>query len=777
MLQRTLFALMFVICGGSIAVAGQAPIVIAGRVTDTTAAAVSGAVVILADQTAPTQSRAVTDDDGVYRVTAPSPGRYRLIVSATNFATIVRDVVVADTALSVDVTLPLALSAQVVVTGARTFRNPADLTTAELGLVGVARAASEGAATAADLARRPLLRPGELLEAVPGLVISQHSGDGKANQYYLRGFNLDHGTDFATTIAGVPVNLPTHAHGHGYSDVSFLVPELVTGVQYRKGPYFAESGDFSAAGGATVSYANRLDRPFATISTGEDGWRRVLAAASPRVGGGHLLAGVELARHDGPWTRPDEFQRLNAVGRYTRGTAQNAVSLTAQSYTGKWFGTDQVPRRAIESGRIGRFDTLDDTGGGTTARHSVALELQRTTAASLTRATAFALRYRLNLFSNFTYTLDDADAGDQFEQADRRWVGGARVSHRRLLQWGGRDVEALAGAELRHDAIGLVGLYRTAARQRLSTVREDAVRQTSAGGFGQIDVEWQPWLRSTAGLRVDAYRFDVTASDAVNSGHESAALVSPKGGVALGPWKRTELYVNAGAGFHSNDARGTTITRDPITGGDASRVTPLVRATGAEVGVRTTALPGAHMTLAVWRLDLASELIFVGDAGTTEPGRSSTRTGLEWSAYVRLTPWLTADADVAWSHARFDGDDPAGSHIPGSLQTVVSGGVALDSWRRFSASARLRYFGPRPLIEDGGVRSAATALVNIDAGYALSSRTRLFVDVFNVFDRAASDIDYFYTSRLPGEAPEGVDDIHTHPAAPRTFRVGLTFAF
>jgi hypothetical protein len=607
--------------------------------------------------------------------------------SAPNFATIRRaDIRVGTAAVTIDVTLPVALNAQVVVTGARTFRNPADLAHPEYGLVGVASAASEGAVTAAQIARRPVMRAGEVLEAVPGVIISQHSGEGKANQYYLRGFNLDHGTDFATTIAGVPVNLPTHAHGHGYSDVSFLIPELVSGMQFRKGPYFADTGDFSAAGAVNVAYANALDQPFANVSFGQDGWGRIAAGVSPKVGAGRLLVGIELGQNDGPWVRPDDYRKTNAIVRYSRGTARNAFSVTAQSYRGEWNATDQVPQRAIESGLIDRFGTLDDTNGGDTARDSVAAEFQRTTASSLTRATAYAFRYRLDLFSNFTYVLDNPDDGDQFEQADRRWVGGARVSHRRLARWGSRPVESIVGAELRHDDIGLVGLYKTAGRRRLSTVREDAVNETSFGVFGQSDIEWAPWIRTTVGLRVDGYQFDVTASDPLNSGHEAASLVSPKAGVVLGPWRRTELYFNSGRGFHSNDARGATITRDPTTGDQAFRVTPLVRATGTEVGLRSIALPRTHVTFSAWWLGLASELLFVGDAGTTEPGRPSRRAGIEASAYVNITPWLVADADIAWSHARFADDDPAGPHIPGSLQTVVAAGLSIDTWRRLSGS-------------------------------------------------------------------------------------------
>jgi outer membrane receptor protein involved in Fe transport len=279
------------------------------------------------------------------------------------------------------------------------------------------------------------------------------------------------------------------------------------------------------------------------------------------------------------------------------------------------------------------------------------------------------------------------------------------------------------------------------------------------------------------GLRADGYRFDVDAGEPLNSGIERAGLVSPKGGVILGPWSGTELYANAGLGFHSNDARGATITIDPKTGEPADRVTPLARARGAEVGLRTVAIPRLQTSVALWTLSLDSELVFVGDAGTTEAGRPSRRYGVEWAAYYSPRPWLTFDGDAAVSRARFTDDDPAGPHIPGAVETVVSAGATVDSVGNLFGSVRWRFFGPRPLLEDDSVRSKATSLVNLQAGYRFSRSVRLAVDVFNLFDAAHSDIDYFYPSRLPGEPAGGIDDIHVHPTLPRTARLNLIVGF
>jgi outer membrane receptor protein involved in Fe transport len=338
-------------------------------------------------------------------------------------------------------------------------------------------------------------------------------------------------------------------------------------------------------------------------------------------------------------------------------------------------------------------------------------------------------------------------------------------------------VQNSVGVQLRNDDISRVGLYRTVAKRRLGTVRQDAVLQTSLGAFGQNETEWTPWLRTLAGVRSDGYRFGVTAGEAANSGTKYATRVSPRAGVVLGPWKGTELYANIGRGFHSNDARGTTIAVEPLTGGPAEKVTPLARATGAEVGLRTVRLKGLQSTVALWTLGLESELLFVGDAGTTQAGRPSRRYGVEWANYYAPRPWLIVDGDLSVSRGRFTDSDPSGDRIPGAVETVATAGVAVDSLRQVFGSVRWRYFGPRPLLEVGSVRSAPTSLVNFEAGYRMSRSVRLALDVFNLLDARHSDVDSFYASRLPGEPIGGVDDVHFHATLPRTARLHLIVGF
>jgi outer membrane receptor protein involved in Fe transport len=333
------------------------------------------------------------------------------------------------------------------------------------------------------------------------------------------------------------------------------------------------------------------------------------------------------------------------------------------------------------------------------------------------------------------------------------------------------------GLQVRRDWIDPVGLYRTSAGRRFATTREDVVGQTMTGLFGQTEIEWSRMLRTTVGLRADFYQFDVTSHLPENSGSGSAALASPKFGAVIGPWSGTEFYVNAGMGFHSNDARGAVIRVDPVSGEPVDRVTPLVRATGAELGLRSVALRGLQSTVAWWYLHIDSELLFVGDAGTTDAGRPSKRFGIEWTNYWRPRRWLTADADVSFSRARFDDAAPEGNYIPGALARVIAAGLSVEPPRGAFGSVRVRHFGPRPLIEDASVNSKPTTLWNAEGGYRLTSRARLVIEVYNIFNAEVSDIDYFYTSRLPGEPVGGIDDIHTHPALPRSYRVALQLTF
>ena len=640
--------------------------------------------------------------------------------------------------------------------------------------VGSTDAASQGVINRELLKSRPALRPGEVLEFVPGLIVTQHSGDGKANQYFLRGFNLDHGTDFATRVNGMPVNMPTHGHGQGYTDLNFLMPELVQRIEYRKGPYFASNGDFASAGSADIVYLKKIDEPFAQLTLGSGNFRRGVAGQSLEVAPDTTLLGaLEVQRTDGPWTVPEHLKKDNAVFMLSGGSAARGWSGSLMAYRARWTATDQVPQRLIDSGAIGRFDSLDPSTGGDTRRASLSGEWHDSGAFGRSMVSAFAIDYQLDLNSNFTYALERPADGDQFKQHDQRSVFGIDASQTFEHKLGGLDVRSELGASLRHDRIR-VGLFDSVARRITATTRDDKVRETLVCVYGQSAVDLLPGtLRAVAGLRLDRVSNRVDALTlAANGGSASDTQVSPKLSLIDGPFSKTEFFFNAGRGLHSNDARGTTATIDPKTGDPVDRVPPLVASRGWELGARTEAIKGLQSSLALWKLDFDSELVYIGDAGATEASGASTRKGIEWNNRYIPVPWLLFDADLAWTHARFRNGD----RIPNAIDRVASVAATVRDLGAWSASLQLRYLGPGALVEDNSVRSFSSLTTNLRVGYKFSPKVEATLDVFNLFDRKLSDIQYFYESQLPGEAGP-VADRHLHPAEPRAARLTLQVRF
>ena len=642
--------------------------------------------------------------------------------------------------------------------------------------IGTSDAASQGVVNASLIANRPALRVGELLEFVPGMIVSQHSGDGKANQYFLRGFNLDHGTDFASFVDGMPVNMRSHAHGQGYSDLNFLIPELVQRIEYKKGTYFANEGDFASAGAAHIRLADKLDSGIASLSLGKNAYQRAVLADSITAMNGQLLYGLELNHNDGPWDKPEKVRKTIGTLRYSEGNQKQGYNVTAMAYKNSWNSTDQIPLRAVQSGQIGRFGAVDPSDGGNTSRYSLSYAMHQRNQNSLFEMDAYAVQSSLDLFSNFTYFLTNPDDGDQFNQSEHRRMLGVNISQAWFNTVAGLEMRNKIGVQYRYDKLSPVGIYNTIARKPTSTIREDLVKEASAGFYAENSTQWLPKFRSIAGLRYDAYDFNVVSSIDGNSGKAKDNIVSPKLSLIFGPWGKTEFFLNAGNGFHSNDARGTTQTRLP-DGGESTPVTPLVKTQGSEIGMRSELIPGLQSSVSLWRLNIASELLFIGDAGETEASRASRRSGIEWNNHFIAAPWLLFDLDLAASRARYTQNDVAGNYIPGSIDKVASFGVTVSDLGRWYGGLEFRYFGPRPLIEDNSVRSSSTALAYGRIGYKISNKTKLTLDVFNLFNRQASDIDYYYPSRLKGEPEDGIDDIHFHPVEPRSVRLTLSHQF
>jgi hypothetical protein len=637
-------------------------------------------------------------------------------------------------------------------------------------LAGEARSASEGVVGQMDLAIRPLLRPGDVLEAVPGLVVTQHSGSGKSNQMFLRGFNLDHGTDFSTAIDGMPINLRSHGHGQGYTDINFLIPETVARINFVKGPYHAELGDFSSAGGAEIETADVLNNQLAW-TLGENGFHRGLAMGSFANGSTRLSGAVEVQRYDGAWTDVDEdVKKVSGLLKLGGGDDAIGWQTTVMHYDNEWHAADQIPERAVTAGVISPLGSIDTSLGGDTRRSSVSGEYQRSRGDHTTRWTAYLVDYEMNLYSNFTYQLDDPVRGDQFQQVDERHILGGSYHH----HWNpSGTLQHRWGIAVQHDDIDTVGLHRTQARERTGTVREDTVEETSLGAHYEAIWSLGPRWRAVLGARADHFRFDVNAEDPRNSGTEQDTLISPKASLIYRKSAATEWYASAGRGFHSNDARGVTQQVDPVTGEAVSSVDPLASSSGAELGVKTQWQQRWNLAAALWHLELDSELLFVGDAGTTEATRPSERWGLELNNFWMIDEVWSLEADIAWTDARFSDDAIEGRHIPGALETVASATLSAQTPGGWFGALRVRYVDGAPLIEDGSVTAHSASLAHLSLGWT-GQRYALRADMLNLFDSDDRDIEYFYASRLEGEPLEGVEDRHFHRFEPRQVRLTLT---
>lgn len=639
-------------------------------------------------------------------------------------------------------------------------------------LLGSANAASEGVVGFDDIQLPPMMRVGELVEAVPGMVASQHSGTGKANQYFLRGFNLDHGTDFSAFVDGVPINMRTHGHGQGYLDLNFFIPELVQTTRYRKGPYSAQTGDFSSAGSVNFQLYDELDEGVLNATVGTFDFYRLLGASSFEALGGTILAAGDYSTYSGPWEIDEDLRQTKFHLGYKTTIGDATAKLTLQGYSGEWNSSDQIPKRAVTSGLIDELGFIDPDLGGHTDRYAITGQLQTEN----WDIVAYLIDYDFGLFSNFTYLLEDPINGDQFEQIDQRQVYGLRIDGAKQWLAGFVPVEFRWGSDVRVDDIDDIGLFNTVARQRTGTVRRDSVTESSLGGYGDFGFGLSDSLRVSLGLRADYFRWDVTSDLPENGGKGDEFLLSPKFNAAFRATENVELYLNWGQGFHSNDVRGNTISVDPVSGLPSDPVDPLVQSTGAEIGMRFESGDRLNATLTAFWLELDSELLFVGDAGSTEALGESERVGIEFASFFQLNEWLAANFAYTYTDSQFKQDEGFGREIPGAIESSAMLGVNAVWQNGLFASGRVRYLGSAPLVEDGSVQSDSSLLVNVGIGYRLES-VEFALDVFNLLDSNDDDISYFYSSRLTGEPLGGVDDVHFHPLEPRSARLSVTFSW
>ncbi|HVP54293.1 MAG TPA: TonB-dependent receptor [Candidatus Eisenbacteria bacterium] len=765
---------------------------LSGTVVDVSGAILAGATVMVRGANGTVEDLTQADSNGAFSISGLPAGDYRLVVSSPGFAIKEMPVTIGTGGEPAPLRIALAVSA---------VSTTVEVQGREDSLIGIADSATQGTVGAKQLEDRPLLRSGEILETVPGMIITQHAGGGKANQYFLRGFNLDHGTDFAIFINGMPLNMPSHAHGEGYSDMNIVIPEFVQRMNFEKGPYYADIGNYGSVGSANVQYFKTLPQNFFQVEVGMYDYFRGVFGISQKLGSGTLLYGGEAYYSDGPWTHPDAYKKFNGLLTYSQGDAAKGFSVAAMGYYGKWNSSDQIPVTAAPL--VGFYGTLNPTDGGDSQRYSLQSEWHRQGANSATAIMAYGFYYYLDLFSDFTYYRTDSVRGDQFEQQDHRWVAGIDAAHTIYSQWFGRKAENTFGVQVRNDWIHN-GLFQTQDRMRVdktdsetgntlpATTQEDRFTDMQFGLYWENKIQWAEKFRSDFGLRSDLQYFDVTSLvTPANSGTASKWLPSPKLSLIFGPWAKTEFYVQGGFSFHSNDGRGTTQRIEPISGENPYPDTPatpipaLIPTKGAEIGVRTVAVPHLQSTLSLWYLHSASELQQSGDTGGTTASKSpSNRYGVEWANYYMPLEHLTFDFDFAYSKAFFteiDPDDaapdsPGGKYVPEAVGLVISSGITVQNYKGFWGSLRLRAFGPRNLTSDAIYQSSSTILLNAEAGYHFNNKWRVEAQLYNLLDRQDHDIDYAYTSRITPAGEAAFTNVF-HPVEPFQVRFTLVRTF
>lgn len=609
-----------------------------------------------------------------------------------------------------------------------------------------------------DLRLRPIQRVSDLLRVAPGLITIQHAGGGKANQFLLRGFDADHGTDVALTLDGVPINMVSHAHGQGYADSNFVLPEIIDRVEVFKGPYFAELGDFATAGAINLVSKRSLEGSFATLSGGMYNSLRGVVGAGHSFLDGKLRALVfgEGSYSDGPFENPERFKKFNLFSKLTyQLSPRSFLSLAVSSYAGDWYASGQIPLRAVEDGTLSRFGNIDPTEGGSSSRHNVYLAYELRNGSHDLSALVYYSRYGLKLYSNFTLFAGDDENGDGIEQSDDRDLFGFRATYRRRLAFRWLRFDTSVGVSGRFDRIHN-SLYQQRARERLAPIVEHDIAETSLAIYGKEEIAFSRWVRLIFGLRADLFTFDVNDRREVTSpaaplgdatsGVQSEAQVSPKVTLVVSPHRRFDLFFNFGRGFHSNDARGVVRAVDPVS--------PITPALGYEIGARTRLADRLDLAASFWGLDLDSELVWVGDEGRTEAAGATRRLGFEFEGRLSITSWLFFDLDLTLNDARFTQNAGNANAVALAPRITVASGLSVLTPFGLRGSLRFTGIDARPATEDGFLVAQGAYL--LDA--AVSYRYRFIevgLSVENLSNADYRSAQFATTSRLRGESPTG----------------------
>ena len=678
------------------------------------------------------------------------------------------------------------------------------VTASRTNLLGVATTASQGSITRKEAELRPIFRIGQLYETIPGLVVTIHSGEGKANQYLLRGFNLDHGTDFASFIDGMAVNRPTNTHGQGYSDQNFLIPQVVGGIDYTKGPYYAAVGDFGAVGSAHVRLIDDLpNQVSASMGTLRD--QQAFAGGTWHFDPDDRLWGaVDVSHLDGPWSPPSGFHKIDAVARFSHGNDADGFSLTGMYYNSAGrLETDQSIY-AVQDGLIDRYGVLDPSDGSRSERYSLSAHYGATGETWRFASNASVIHSTMTLWNDFTHYLFDAVNGDQEQQDETRDTLSGDVAFTLSHNFGSIRSETVVGLQERNDSV-YIDRRHTHDRAALSycdlpnpdgisatpyaavngACTADRVRLNDLGGYVQNTTSWTGWLRTVLGFREEDYQATDHSLVTGFAGSGSQTVPQPKGSLILGPWLKTEVYVSAGRGFHSDDVRGVFGTA-PLEGfpGVAGKTPFLATATGEEVGLRTNIIPKVQVQVAMFQEDFQSELTYDQDAGEDSASAPSRRQGIELSGQYHPFDWIELNTDLAFSKARYNAS-PAelaefglnGPFIANAPTFIGSFGVLVDNLGPWFGGLQWRNLGPYPVVDGQQFpRDKGYGEVNLDVGYKVNAKLKLQASVYNLLNEKANAAAYDYTSRLtPTGAP--VDGLQVHPLEPISARLSVTALF
>lgn len=640
-------------------------------------------------------------------------------------------------------------------------------------------AASSSTVRDRDFMLRTFRRPADILQVTPGLFVVQHAGGGKANQYFLRGFDADHGTDLALYVDGVPVNMVSHGHGQGYADLNWLIPEMVERAEIRKGPYFAQYGDFATAGAVNLVTRRDVELNSVSLLAGNFDTYRTLLVTSPTVGEWHTLMAGEVYATHGPFENSQDLERYNIFIKSTHDFGETArLSMGFTSYASGWNASGQIPERAVRAKTLNRFGSIDKTEGGSSQRHSIYANYQlRPDADSELTILAYAISYRLALFSNFTFYSRDPINGDMIEQNDTRTVLGIDARYRLNHHWNTIASATTLGIQLRNDAIDN-GLFYDKQRERLNSVVNANIHEGSIALFAQEDTAWTPWLRSVVGIRSDYFGFavndpleDLTTPGNATSGVRQKQLLSPKASVVLSPARNTDVYLNFGMGFHSNDARGVVRAVDSVT--------PLTRAIGYEIGSRTHLFERIDLAGSLFGLDLQSETVWVGDEGTTEANGATRRYGVELEGRLMILPWLWADMDATFTHAAYVHNSGNGNAVALAPKLLLTGGISVRQLLGFYGRVGVVYIGDRPATEDNFLVAQGFTRIDASAGYRYRN-IELALSIQNISNTAWREAQFAHASRLKNETTcpsgtrsvsdngtmTGCEDVHFTPGAP-----------